>query len=196
MPPRPVTQALHGPKAAGLKIISGGQTGADRAALDFALAHGLPHGGWCPKHRLAEDGSIPAKYRLRETPLPDYAQRTEWNVRDSDATVIFSLQPVLSGGSLATLQFAQALRKPHLHLSRTQAPPAAAAKLTAFLAHNHVRTLNVAGPRASTEPGIGGFVGEVLELALAGPQDGPAACGPQARGWRTKRETGQGPGLS
>ncbi len=81
------------------KIISGGQTGADRAALDFAIARGIPHGGWCPRGRLAEDGTIPALYQLSETPGPDHAQRTEWNVRDSDGTVIFSIAPALTGGS-------------------------------------------------------------------------------------------------
>lgn len=78
------------------RIISGGQTGADRAALDFAIAHDIPHGGWCPSGRLAEDGRIPSRYQLRETPSPDYAQRTEWNVRDSDGTVIFSSEDTLT----------------------------------------------------------------------------------------------------
>jgi predicted Rossmann-fold nucleotide-binding protein len=82
-----------------LKIISGGQTGADRAALDFAIKHGMPHGGWCPQGRIAEDGPIDAKYQLHETPSADYVQRTEWNVRDSDGTVIFSVGKELSGCS-------------------------------------------------------------------------------------------------
>jgi hypothetical protein len=69
------------------KIVSGGQTGADRAALDWALSHQLPCGGWCPKGRKAEDGPIEAKYPLKESPSASYLQRTEWNVRDSDATV-------------------------------------------------------------------------------------------------------------
>lgn len=73
-----------------IKIVSGGQTGADRAALDWALAHGVPCGGWCPKGRKAEDGPIDLKYPLKETPSSSYIQRTEWNVRDSDATVVFS----------------------------------------------------------------------------------------------------------
>src|SRR2546423_13574935 len=68
------------------KIVSGGQTGADRAALDFALAHKIPQGGWCPKGRRAEDGVIEPCYRLVETPSSRYSQRTAWNVRDSDAT--------------------------------------------------------------------------------------------------------------
>src|SRR5215468_6345391 len=87
------------------KIISGGQTGADRAALDWALSHNVPCGGWCPKGREAEDGKIEAKYPLREPPSDSYLQRTEWNVRDSDATVVFSINPILSGGSKKTLEF-------------------------------------------------------------------------------------------
>jgi hypothetical protein len=75
------------------KIVSGGQTGADRAALDWALAHGVPCGGWCPKGRKAEDGPIDLKYSLKETPSESYIQRTEWNVRDSDATILFSIEP-------------------------------------------------------------------------------------------------------
>ena len=89
-----------------LKIFSGGQTGADRAGLDFALAHGLPHGGWCPRGRKAEDGPIDARYQLQESPSADYPQRTEWNVRDSDGTVVFSLAPVLTGGSKKTVELA------------------------------------------------------------------------------------------
>jgi len=75
--------------AAPTRIVSGGQTGADRAALDWAIAHGIPHGGWCPKGRKAEDGMSQAKYELIETPSTDYVQRTELNVRDSDGTVVF-----------------------------------------------------------------------------------------------------------
>lgn len=75
------------------RIISGGQTGADRAGLDVAIRHGIPHGGWCPKGRRAETGRVPAKYRLKETPRPTYIQRTEWNVRDSDGTAIFTIRP-------------------------------------------------------------------------------------------------------
>lgn len=93
-----------------MKIISGGQTGADRAALDFALTLGIPHGGWCPRGRLAEDGPVPERYILSETPTRAYAVRTEWNVRDSDGTVIFTLGwPPLSGGSLKTWKFAESL---------------------------------------------------------------------------------------
>src|ERR1700693_4822511 len=98
------------------KILSGGKNDADRGALDWALGHGVPGGGWCPKGRKAEDGPIDAKYPLKETPSTSYLQRTEWNVRDSDATVLFSIQPALSGGSKRTMEFARKQRKPNLHL--------------------------------------------------------------------------------
>jgi hypothetical protein len=80
------------------KIVSGGQTGADRAALDWAIFHDLPHGGWCPKGRKAEDGVIPDQYQLTETSSASYPQRTQWNVRDSDGTVIFTMTSKLFGG--------------------------------------------------------------------------------------------------
>jgi Circularly permutated YpsA SLOG family len=86
-----------------LKIVSGGQTGADRAGLDWAIKNGIQHGGWCPKGRRAEDGPIDAKYQLQETPSSNYPQRTEWNVRDSDGTMIFSIGEYLTGGSLKTI---------------------------------------------------------------------------------------------
>jgi len=75
------------------KIISGGQTGADRAALDFAIERGMPLGGWCPAGLKSEDGPIDRRYQLKETPSIGYVQRTEWNVRDSDGTVVFSISP-------------------------------------------------------------------------------------------------------
>src|SRR5580765_7508822 len=106
------------------KLVSGGQTGADRAALDFAIEHAIPHGGWCPAGRLAEDGTIPSRYRLTETPGSDYAQRTERNVRDSDGTVVFSTEPVLSGGAKETSGLARKHRKPLLHLSQKGGPAA------------------------------------------------------------------------
>ena len=99
-----------------ITIVSGGQTGADRAALDFAIAHGIAHGGWCPRGRLAEDGPIPSRYQLRETPSRKYAQRTEWNVRDSDATALFTLAPQMQGGTALTPDVAERLGKPWLHL--------------------------------------------------------------------------------
>ncbi len=150
------------------KIISGGQTGADRAALDWAIAHQVPHGGWCPQGRLAEDGVIPERYQLRETPLSDYAQRTEWNVREADAVVIFSVGPMLSGGSMRTLEWTRHYGKPCLCLARAAPLGSPSRRLRAFLEKHQVKVLNVAGPRASQEPEIGGFVCETLNSAWAG----------------------------
>jgi hypothetical protein len=152
-----------------IAIISGGQTGADRAALDFAVSHGLSHGGWCPRQRRAEDGIIPAQYLLRETPSTHYSQRTEWNVRDSDATVVFSIKSRLTGGTRLTFELARRLGKPVLHLSRDEADAATAAdELRAFVVERRLRTLNVAGPRASQEPGIGEYVRAVLTATFLG----------------------------
>jgi hypothetical protein len=150
-----------------LRIVSGGQTGADRAALDFALGHGIPHGGWCPQGRLAEDGAIARDYALQETPTPYYAERTEWNVRDSDATVIFSIAPDLTGGSRTTAAFAGRLGKPWLHLSLIRDGTASVSRLREFLWRHQVKILNVAGPRASGEPEIGAYVTRVLTDALS-----------------------------
>lgn len=146
------------------RIVAGGQTGADRAALDWASAHGVPHGGWCPAGRIAEDGVIPARYRLTE--MPDdggYRQRTRANVRDSDATLIVSIAPELAGGSRRTLLFASQLAKPWLHLHPGMDWRSA---LRVWIDANSIATLNVAGPRASGAPAIGSFTVEVLD-ALA-----------------------------
>ena len=148
-----------------LTIISGGQTGADRAALDWAIANNIPHGGWCPKGRLAEDGEISARYQLTETPSSDTEQRTEWNVRDSDGTVIFSINAALAGGSKHTAEFAASLNKPLLHLVRESAE-AAADHLWNFVREHKIRRLNVAGPRASEEPAVANFITSVLQKAF------------------------------
>jgi hypothetical protein len=145
-------------------IVSGGQTGADRAALDWALAHGVNCGGWCPKGRLAEDGPIDLKYPLKETPSESYSERTEWNVRDSDATVVFSITPELSGGSKETLELARKHDKPCLHLH--SGLPDASERLRAFLEKNKVKVLNVAGPRSSHELAIAGSVQRLLDEVL------------------------------
>ena len=146
------------------KIISGGQTGVDRAALDFAIEHDIPHGGWCPKGRKSEDGPLEPKYRLTETPSASYPLRTEWNVRDSDASVIFSITPILTGGSKKTVDFAIKHNKPWLHLHQGGVSPQVA--LLKFIREHKVATLNVAGPRASKEPKVGGFVKTVLEASF------------------------------
>ncbi|RKT47308.1 putative molybdenum carrier protein [Thiocapsa rosea] len=137
---------------AGIRVVSGGQTGVDRAALDAAIALGLPIGGWCPRGRRGEDGSIPERYALRETPSADYAERTEWNVRDSDATLILHRGP-LSGGTRLTADLARRLGKPLL--ARDLAAPIDVRAITDWLVANHVRVLNCAGPRESGAPGIG-----------------------------------------
>lgn len=147
------------------KIVSGGQTGVDRAALDWALARGVGHGGWCPAGRLAEDGSIGPRYLLEETPSDGYSQRTEWNVRDSDGTVILSLAPGLAGGSRLTAEFARKWHRPWIHLSRAIATEPAR-ELRCFVEENRIEILNVAGPRDSTEAGVGGFCRDVLEAAF------------------------------
>ena len=148
------------------KIVSGGQTGADRAALDCAIAHGLPHGGWCPKGRKAEDGSIAWRYQLKETPSSDYPQRTEWNVRDSDGTVIFSFGATLTGGPKKTAEFAKKHRRPWLHLSAKLHGDKAPEVLMKFIQEHQIKILNVAGPRASKEPMVGEVVKAVLGALL------------------------------
>ena len=153
--------------------MSGGQTGVDRAALDFAIAHGIPHGGWCPRGRLAEDGALNGCYALRETPEAEYPQRTEWNARDSDGTVILTIARKLTGGSALTRELAQAHGKPCLHLSQLADGHAAPAKLREFIRRHGIKVLNVAGPRLSCEPTAGDFAAQVLELAgVAGNPQG------------------------
>jgi hypothetical protein len=149
-----------------LTIIAGGQTGADRAALEWALANGVPHGGWCPRDRKAEDGRIPSRFRLRETRSSTYAVRTRWNVRDSDGTVIFSGRRRLRGGTRRTVEAVRKLGKPWLHLPGSLGAARAARQLDAFIQRHRIAVLNVAGPRESEEPGIGRFVAAVLACGL------------------------------
>jgi len=152
-----------------MKLISGGQTGVDRAALDAAIALGIPHGGWCPRGRLAEDGRIADCYRLQETDSPDYPIRTERNVLDSDATLILCRgRP--SGGTELTLRLAEQHRRPCLVIDLdSKADPADVCR---WLQKHAVETLNVAGPRESQSPGIEtlarAFVAAVL-IRLASP---------------------------
>jgi hypothetical protein len=165
-----------------ITIVSGGQTGVDRAALDFAIEHAIPHDGWCPRGRLAEDGPIAAKYQLRETPSRRYAQRTEWNVRDSDATIVFSIAHAPRGGTRRTLAVARRLGKPCTHLSRDDvaaqtggvlaAVMESARRVITFLNSHPVERLNIAGPRASQEAEVGAYVGRVLhEVLMAGASE-------------------------
>ena len=148
------------------KIVSGGQTGADRAALDWAIESGIPHGGWCPKGRLAEDGPIPARYNLTESSSSSYVKRTEMNVQDSDGTAVFSIAPVLTGGSKRTVELAKKHGRPVIQISSKTEK--AAETLLQFITANGIRALNVAGPRASKESEIGSFVRNVLGAALRG----------------------------
>lgn len=150
-------------------IVSGGQTGADRAALDFAICFGIPHEGWCPRGRRAEDGRLAAHYNLRETPSLKYDERTRWNVRDSDATLVATIQVKPTGGTALTLGVARQQGKPCLHIAREKISSVSDAgeQLAEFLAEHQVERLNVAGPRASQEPEIAAFVTELLVSACA-----------------------------
>lgn len=149
-----------------LTIRSGGQTGVDRAAHDVALALGLPVVGWIPKGRLAEDGPLHARYPLTETPNSDYYQRTTWNVRDADATLILCRGP-LEGGTEFTAKEAKRLHKPCLVVSLESDLAATPAAARDWLTENGVAVLNVAGPRESKQPGIHAQAQAYLEELLA-----------------------------
>ncbi len=149
------------------KIISGGQTGADRAALDVALSFGFEVGGWVPKGRLAEDGIIPPRYpNLREADSTKLKTRTALNVRDSDATLIFSHGP-LQGGSAYTRVKAIELEKPYLHLDLAGMTVSdAVSSLREWLAQEDPKVLNVAGSRTSKDPQIYEKTRAILALLL------------------------------
>ena len=149
------------------KIVSGGQTGADRAALDWAIKRGVAHGGWCPKGRKAEDGVIDPRYSLTETPSEVYSQRTEWNVRDSDGTAVFSVWSELRGGSLLTVELAGRYNKPVIHLCAQDEGTNHAQELRDFIEEFGLSVLNIAGPRESDEPDVYRFVSRVLDQAGA-----------------------------
>jgi len=149
-----------------LKIISGGQTGVDRAALDFAIEHGLDHGGWCPLGRLAEDGVIPKRYHLQEISKPSYSERTERNVLDSDGTLIIARDLPLSEGTVFTQECAARHGKPVLLVHERDGAAKAAQRLSTYLRKHTIRVLNVAGPRESQAAGLHAFVDEVLTAIL------------------------------
>jgi Circularly permutated YpsA SLOG family len=135
-----------------LKIISGGQTGVDRATLDVALRHGIGCGGWCPAGRLDEFGKIPSHYPVQELQGGGFTERTLQNVKDSDGTVV--IYPAeLRGGTEQTVRFCVDLKRPHKLIDASKISPEAAAKLIGdFVRENKIGILNVAGPRQTEWP--------------------------------------------
>jgi hypothetical protein len=149
------------------KIVSTGSHGADSAALNVALRWGFPHGGWCPKGKALEDGTG-ARFQLDETSSADALEAAEWNVRDSDATVIFTISSELFGESKQAMDFARSHRKPALHLAARGVldDRIAAESLRHFLEEHTVRTLNVTGSLAAHEPEVWKWTYEILEATL------------------------------
>jgi len=136
------------------KIVSGGQTGVDQAALDAAIKSEIAHGGWVPQGRLTESGRLPGRYLLQELQTTSYSVRTEQNVLDSDGTLIISHGPLI-GGSKYTLEVALKHRKPHLHIDLNETSESSAAKSACeWIRKNGIEILNVAGPRSSVDPHI------------------------------------------
>lgn len=160
------------------RIISGAQTGVDRAALDVALELGIRCGGWVPKGRLDEEGRIPERYPgLEETTTADWNERTEANVRGSDGTLILS-RGRLAGGSAYTAEVATRLGRPCLHLDlATQSRPEAARAARKWIDARGIDTLNVAGPRASKDPEMYEIARRLLLEVMAGSGPAPAGRG-------------------
>ncbi|MBF0498756.1 MAG: putative molybdenum carrier protein [Candidatus Riflebacteria bacterium] len=149
------------------RLISGGQTGVDRMALDTAMKLGICVAGWCPAGRLSETGPIPALYPLIETTTPRYAARTRMNVRDSDATLIFTWGTA-AGGTALSATFAKAMKRPHLMLDMQKCHiETAVDELLTWLKREQPTTLNVAGPRATEAPELMEHVRNVLTIAVA-----------------------------
>ena len=148
------------------KIISGGQTGADQAALDVAIKLGISHGGWIPKGRLTEAGILDEKYKLKELETSSYQKRTEQNVVDSDGTLIVS-HGKITGGSDYTREMAIFHNRPWLHMDLSKSNSfQAAVKIKAWITENDIKVLNVAGPRASKDPLIYQVTADILETVF------------------------------
>jgi hypothetical protein len=148
------------------KIISGGQTGADQAALDAAIKLGIPHGGWIPKGRITEDGPLSDKYNLIEMPTDSYSERTKKNIRESDGTLIMS-HGRLTGGSEYTEKWAIKYDKPIVHIDLTSITPFdAAVQINDWIVENDIKVMNIAGPRASLDSKIYQSVLDIIESVL------------------------------
>jgi hypothetical protein len=160
---QPMTPPARRPGAL-RRIVSGGQTGVDRAALDAALAADFPCGGWCPRGRKAEDGPIPARYPLRETSSDVTIERTRRNAEESDATLILTLGRT-DRGTRATARHLDVIGKPHLAIDPGREPDPA--RVMRWLVEGGVGTLNLAGPRESRAPGIQAAARAYLDRLLA-----------------------------
>lgn len=148
------------------KIISGGQTGADQAALDVAVKYNIPHGGWVPRGRRTEAGPLPCRYNLSVMPTPDYRDRTLQNIRDSRGTVVF-YRFRLAGGSRLTRDLAKIEGKPCMTVNLASHDLfETALLLQSFVDEYRIDVLNVAGPRASHDPDIYMDVKMVLEILV------------------------------
>ncbi|MDX2231142.1 MAG: putative molybdenum carrier protein [Leptolyngbyaceae cyanobacterium bins.349] len=156
-----------------LVIVTGGQTGVDRATLDTALSLFLPTRGWCPKGRSAEDGTIPAIYPMQETPSEDVAVRTEWNVRDSDGTLILAFGD-LAGGTQLTAQLARNYQRPALVIDAFKFSQKDKIRFDRWMQTNQIRILNVAGPRESANPGVVYSTAKQILRQLLEPFDHPS----------------------
>lgn len=167
-------------------IISGGQTGADRGGLDFAISADIKHGGWCPLGRKAEDGIIPDKYSLKETTVILYPARTRMNIRDSDATIVFSSN-LNSKGTILTTRLCQELRKPYITIlipqtNLKQYPNQEICdQILEWLKTTKPSILNIAGSRESHCPGLGKFVKQILSKILTNSK--------KEKEWPPKRPT-------
>ena len=147
-----------------VRIVSGGQTGVDQAALSVAIQLDMEHGGWCPRGRLCETGVIPDYFELIEMPTESYAARTRQNVIDSDATLILH-SGQLTGGTLLTKEITQKLERPLWQIDLAQAVKADLVRR--WLQDSRIHTLNVAGPRESSSPGLYQQASKVLNDILA-----------------------------